>query len=107
MIAIWVMLVMMVSVPVGSVMFPVSVFTVCVVIVSESASVSLITITIIVVVAFVVATRIHNCRSPDLDPERYVSLSFGRRRKADGYNQTEHCKYHFLQHTLSLHYCLS
>jgi uncharacterized membrane protein len=67
MVAIWVMLVMVVSVPVGAVMFPVTMSAVCVVIMPVSALVSLITITVFVVVAFMVATREHNCRRSDLD----------------------------------------
>jgi len=104
MVAIWVMLVMMVSVPMGAVMSPVAVSTVSVVIVSVSASVSLIAITIVVVVAFMVATLKRNYRHSDLDSDAYLGLGFRRRRQADGNNQTEYSQYHFLQHTLNLHH---
>jgi hypothetical protein len=50
-----VMLIMMVSIPVGPVMSPIPVFTVLVVIVSIPTCVSLIAITVVVVVAFMVA----------------------------------------------------
>jgi len=102
MVAIRVMLVMMVSVPVGAVMFPVAVPTECVVIVSVSARISLIAITILVVVAFMVATLIHHYRRSDLDSDRYLGLCFRRRRQTDGNNQAEYCNSHFLQHTLNL-----
>ena len=78
MVAIRVILVMMVSVLVGAVSFPVVVSTVGVVIVSVSASVSLVAIAIIVVVAFMVATLKHNCRRSDLDSEGNLCVSLRR-----------------------------
>jgi len=69
MVAIWVMLVMVVSVLMGAVMLPVPMFTESVVIVSVSASISLIAIAILVVVALMVAACEHNCRRSDLDAD--------------------------------------
>jgi hypothetical protein len=56
MVAVWVVLIVVVSVPMGAVMLPVTVSTECVVIVPVSALVSLIAIAIFIVVAFMVAT---------------------------------------------------
>ena len=98
MVAIRVILVMMVSVPVGVVIIPVVVVvpTVCAVIVSVSAIVSLVAKAIFVVVAFMVATLIHNCWRSDLDSEGNLCVSFRRRRQADENEQTEYCEYQFL-----------
>jgi len=96
MVAIRVMLVMMVSVPVGAVIFPVVVATVCVVIVPVSASVSLIAIAIFVVVAFMVATLKRNYWRSDLDSEGNLRLGFRRQRQADQNDQAEYCEYDFL-----------
>lgn len=98
MVAIWVILVMMVSIPVGAVMLPVSVFTECAVIVSVSAIVSLIAVTIFVVVAFMVATLIHNYRRSELDSDVYLGHRGRRQRQANGNCQTKPCEYDFLQH---------
>ena len=80
MVTIWVMLVMMVSVPVGAVVLPVAVSSECMVIVSVSATVSLIAIPIFVVVAFMVATLKRDHRRSDLDSDVYLGLCFRRRR---------------------------
>ncbi len=83
MVSIGVMLVMMVSVPVGAVISPVGVSTVGVIIVSESTIVSLVTIPIVVVVAVMVTTLKGNHRHSDLD-SYHLGLCFRRRRQADG-----------------------
>ena len=90
MVAIWVILVMMVSVLVRAVIFPVGMSTVCVVIVSVSASVSLIAVTILVVVAFMVATLMRNYWRSDLDSDGDLGLGFRRRRQPDGNHQAEY-----------------
>ena len=104
MIAIWVMFVMMVSVAMGAVMFPVVVFTECVVIVSVSARVSLIAIAIFVVIAIMVATLERDYRPAELNSDGYLRLSLRRRRQSDGNDKTECCDCDFFEHTLILHY---
>jgi hypothetical protein len=79
MVAIWMMFIMMVSVPVGAVMLPVFVSTVCVVIVSVSASVSLIAIAIFVVIAIMVAAlKLDGYWPSELDSDGYLRLGFRR-----------------------------
>jgi hypothetical protein len=92
MVAVRMMLVMMVTIPVSPIMFPVGVSAECVIIMSVSALVSLIAITIFVVVAFMIATLIDNYGRSDLDPDVYFCLSLRHRHKTNDNHQTGCCE---------------